>query len=990
MDAGRSYGTVGMSVDDLGHDDEFTNEAADDYYQAGGNAQNGVEWDNDTYQGGYGGEGEEEGSDHHQEAYGTTEAYETTNVHRTDASRADTAIRSMVTSITDVDASGGEGTAVHVEEMVTAMRAVAADGMQAKADGLTAAVTARQFTATMTEAEILATLAALLKEEKHLTEVPLSFSILSSVERNHNGRKGTRNRVALRDLIKRGTGVDEAALAPIPIKDQEDAFEYMTTVILTALAENMHPDHPSYQAVRGALLFILEPEKFARAPVISTLQQVWKHTVDTCERNRPSVFETSAKVIENMALKLLAKGGTKPAGDLWANEVATAIEGMADTNGSGGEMTQVDDQKVTMHAVSAARGLAHFFAWLDPDGDAARRIFAAVSAVYVGKGAERGKDAHSLAAAMMAQLAPGAALELGGEDEARQLQYETPLAADHTSSGQDEKTGEGGMEGNSSLIPPKRGSIGPAGSNLVLADRASIQGEEYEKRIHASTRALVALQIDSETIRSTLDVVEQKMSVAADQTGEEREALRIRHERFAERAAQLQEQYSAVSDEMELREAEHAALVAGHERLAGQDGTIGRGRHQSGRGETSQHVQYDDMRGAQSDASGSSEEAPMDSTARRMYGTLGGGGTRNSTRDSMFTTRRGVSPHGATPAPLRLAQRHTDRKAVARAAARLQRRGQDRLQFVTRGWVPVMTVILAEIYDVETQLEKAQTAGTHADKLAIARHQRFQKGVSPAAMKLLIHKTKSNEDAIDEVLRLGGTTKFTAPRPTRPRGGQRRGQVGGMSRRVTNGNRGSPRSATQGRSRIQGQPPAPGHELRIMHVWEEVEAGGHHHGGEQCKDEMCFNGSDAEAYIHTNVQRCYTCGCNDHHRHREQCPWDMNVNDAQPQRKRLAPDGSETMCYKCGEVGKKGTMHIAPDCPNPPSCMEKQLNPDHGCDGLHATRDCPARRKSNSAGPPLRSFTNDRGGGGGGRGSGGQTGGKGGKGRRGNGQSQQP
>jgi len=990
MDAGRSYGTVGMSVDDLGHDDEFTNEAADDYYQAGGNAQNGVEWDNDTYQGGYGGEGEEEGSDHHQEAYGTTEAYETTNVHRTDASRADTAIRSMVTSITDVDASGGEGTAVHVEEMVTAMRAVAADGMQAKADGLTAAVTARQFTATMTEAEILATLAALLKEEKHLTEVPLSFSILSSVERNHNGRKGTRNRVALRDLIKRGTGVDEAALAPIPIKDQEDAFEYMTTVILTALAENMHPDHPSYQAVRGALLFILEPEKFARAPVISTLQQVWKHTVDTCERNRPSVFETSAKVIENMALKLLAKGGTKPAGDLWANEVATAIEGMADTNGSGGEMTQVDDQKVTMHAVSAARGLAHFFAWLDPDDDATRRIFAAVSAVYVGKGAERGKDAHSLAAAMMAQLAPGAALELGGEDEARQLQYETPFAADHTSSGQDEKTGEGGMEGNSSLIPPKRGSIGPAGSNLVLADRASIQGEEYEKRIHASTRALVALQIDSETIRSTLDVVEQKMSVAADQTGEEREALRIRHERFAERAAQLQEQYSAVSDEMELREAEHAALVAGHERLAGQDGTIGRGRHQSGRGETSQHVQYDDMRGAQSDASGSSEEAPMDSTARRMYGTLGGGGTRNSTRDSMFTTRRGVSPHWATPAPLRLAQRHTDRKAVARAAARLQRRGQDRLQFVTRGWVPVMTVILAEIYDVETQLEKAQTAGTHADKLAIARHQRFQKGVSPAAMKLLIHKTKSNEDAIDEVLRLGGTTKFTAPRPTRPRGGQRRGQVGGMSRRVTNGNRGSPRSATQGRSRIQGQPPAPGHELRIMHVWEEVEAGGHHHGGEQCKDEMCFNGSDAEAYIHTNVQRCYTCGCNDHHRHREQCPWDMNVNDAQPQRKRLAPDGSETMCYKCGEVGKKGTMHIAPDCPNPPSCMEKQLNPDHGCDGLHATRDCPARRKSNSAGPPLRSFTNDRGGGGGGRGSGGQTGGKGGKGRRGNGQSQQP
>ena len=985
MDAGSSYGTLDMSANELGDDDDFTNEAAYDYYQAGGNAQNGVEWDNDSYQGGYGGEGEEEGSDFHQEAYGTTEAHETTNVHRTDASRADTAIRSMVTSITDVDASGGEGTAAHVEEMVTAMRAVAADGMQAKAEGRTAAVTAKQFTATMTEAENLATLEEILKDAEHLTEVPLSFSILSSVERNHNGRKGTRNRVALRDLIKKGTGVDEAALVPIPIRDQDDAFEYMTTVILKALAENMHPDHPSYQAVRGALLFILEPEKFAMAPVISTLQQVWKHTVDTCERNRPSVFETSEKVIEEMALKLLSKGGTKPAGDLWANEVATAIEGMGDTNGTGGEMTQVDDQKVTMHAVSAARGLAHFFAWLDPDDDAARRIFAAVASVYVGKGSERGKDAHSLATAMMAQLAPGAARGLGGEDEARQLQYETPLVAGHTSRGQDEKTGEGGMEGSSSLIPPKRGSIGPAGANLVLDDRASIQGEEYEKRILASTRALVALQIDAETIRSTLDVVEQKMSVAADQEGVERAELRLRHERFAERAAQLQEQYSAVSDEMELREAEHAALVAGHERLAGQDGTTDRGRHQSGRGETSHHGQYDDMRGAQSDASGSSEEAQMESTARRMYGTLGGSGTRNSMLYGSSTSRRGVPPHGATPAPLRLAQRHTDRKAAARAATRLQRRGQDRLQFVERGWVPVMTVILAEIYDVEAQLEKAQTAGTHADKLAIARYQRFQKGVSPAAMKLLIHKTKSNENAIDEVLRLGGTSKFNAPRATRPRGGQRRGQVGGISRRVTHGNRGT--SATKGRSRILGQPPVPGHELRIMQVQEEVEAGGHHHGGEQCNDEMCYNGSDAEAYIHTNIQRCYTCGCNDHHRHRDQCPWDRNVNDAQPQRKRLAPDGSETMCYKCGEVGKKGTMHIAPDCPNPPSCMEKQLNPDYGCDGHHATRECPARRKSNSAGPPLRSFTNDRGGGGGGRGSGGQTGGKG---RRGNGQSQQP
>ena len=152
MDAGSSYGTLDMSANDLGDDDDFTNEAAYDYYQAGGNAQNGVEWDNDSYQGGYGGEGEEEGSDFHQEAYETTEAHETTNVHQTDASRADTAIRSMVTSITDVDASGGEGTAAHVEEMVTAMRAVAADGMQAKAEGRTAAVTAKQFTATMTEA----------------------------------------------------------------------------------------------------------------------------------------------------------------------------------------------------------------------------------------------------------------------------------------------------------------------------------------------------------------------------------------------------------------------------------------------------------------------------------------------------------------------------------------------------------------------------------------------------------------------------------------------------------------------------------------------------------------------------------------------------------------------------------------------------------------------------------------------------------------------
>ena len=312
---------------------------------------------------------------------------------------------------------------------------------------------------------------------------------------------------------------------------------------------------------------------------------------------------------------------------------------------------------------------------------------------------------------------------------------------------------------------------------------------------------------------------------------------------------------------------------------------------------------------------------------------------------------------------------------AARRARRMANRHDIRLQYTPRGYIRLMEKILASAIDVEMRLRKALNSGVNGDDGIIRRHRWFQLGATKAAARVLANRNRTNAAAVDRVMNRGGDPKFTARAGNR---GARaaRGERGPRRLAVERGVRGTLPSRDRGRD-TKAVDDNGEREARINYVYAAADEG-HEHQGHVCTDASCFDGFEVEHYIDSGLRRCYTCGCSKHHRLREDCPFDARANDAKPERKRLAEDGSEAMCYKCGEVGVKGVIHNAEQCINDAVCKEKDLNPDHPCDGRHQTRDCPDLQKSKYT--QQRSPTDDRGGGAGGTGGGGYRGGKGGKG----------
>ena len=311
---------------------------------------------------------------------------------------------------------------------------------------------------------------------------------------------------------------------------------------------------------------------------------------------------------------------------------------------------------------------------------------------------------------------------------------------------------------------------------------------------------------------------------------------------------------------------------------------------------------------------------------------------------------------------------------AARRAKRLANRHDIRLQYTPGGYIQLMETILASAIDIEMRLRKSLNSGLNGDDGVIRCHRAFQLGATKAAARVLANRNRTNAAAVDRVMNRGGDPKFTeraGNRGNRTARGER-----GFRRPVERGGRGTLPSRDRGRN--NGAVDDNGErEARINYVFAAAEDG-HEHHGHVCTDDSCLDGFEVEHYVESGLRRCYTCGCSTHHRLREDCPFDARVNDAKPVRTRLAEDGSEAMCYKCGEVGVKGVVHNAENCTKDAVCMEKDLNPSHPCDGKHQTRDCPVRQKSKYT--QQRSPSDDRGGDAGGTGGGGYKGGKGGKG----------
>ena len=452
-------------------------------------------------------------------------------------------------------------------------------------------------------------------------------------------------------------------------------------------------------------------------------------------------------------------------------------------------------------------------------------------------------------------------------------------------------------------------------------------------------------------------------------------------EHLRTRVDELRDNITNDESKLEVLLAQLEALVEGHNaattqartrmgvRMAGSES--GAGTVMTGRGKVV--IQGDEGH----DDSGADYSLLMAPTARRMYGAHSPSMMDRSTNAAMgrsSTTGRHDNSSSVT-----ISGANTDKKKRLRAAHRIQQRSREHTQYQQGGWERIVETILTVALEVNDRLRKAQEAGTLTDERAIQQHQRFQLGVTKEAAILLSNSTRESEGHIEQIMRRGGTTGFNAPRagPAR-RGGQRRVPGGGS------GNRGKSIGAAYAPRRPDNNDER---TLRLNKVYADMEAGEHAHGGIKCDEQGCWTGHDLVEYVEANVRRCFTCGCKAHHHHRDNCPYDMHPNDAQPTRKRLAADGTDAMCYKCGEVGKKGEIHLAQDCKNPASCMEKNLNPEYPCDGKHATRDCPERRQSgyNSSLAPQRSSQNDRGGDGGRGNREGRNGGGGAKGGRGSG-----